>query len=262
MTLNQYEVGTTITLETALLDDTGVLYNPTTISGMVLSPNGTEDFYAVNTLGSGLFYFKYKITSEGEYTYSFISETPLTDLTTVDSGFFIGIKYDSSELDYLIPQLRDHLGDRDSRTYSTDFLRQILFSAFKALLPRWQYKYLIDSNNHIYRNTSGCIGEFKLPEPPVIQIFDERPIILQASIMIKSGSIYTSSSSNSFSSWRDDELSYSNIESGKSLQESLKNDIDELNNLLPLRTNKLVRTRRQSLPGFTDSVWNYIEGDN
>lgn len=245
MALNQYEVGTTVLLETTITDENGTKYNPTTISGMIQTPGGASTYYAVSSTATGEFWFKYLITEEGEYTYTFFSETPISDVTTFDSGFFIGIEYTSSSLDYLIPQLRDHLGDRDAKTYSTDFLRQQLFSAFKALVPRWQYRYSIDALDVITRNPDVT---FVFAEPPTIQKFDERPIILMASIIVKRGLLQ--SSSLGFGSWRDDEISYSNIEGSRVLKESLAMDMEELETILPSRTRKLSKASKQSLPGF------------
>ncbi len=246
MAQSTYEVGTTILLETDITDTNGNLIDPTTISGMVQSPTSTT-YYTALTTEVGKYYFRYKVLEEGEHTYAFVSETPSIGLTTHDSGFFIAIRYESGVLDYLIPQLRDHLGDRASGQFTTDFLRQSLLNAFKALIPRWRYKYVIDANDVISRSQEQ-IEDFVFAEPPIIQKFDERPIILQAAIVIKRGILQFNALS--LGSWRDDEISYSNIAGGDALLKSINADEKELEELLPARSRKLAKANKQSLPGF------------
>lgn len=194
---------------------------------------------------------------------------------TTTSGYEVSYP---SDLDYLIGPLRAHLGDVQSPfTFSDALLRRTLVDAVKALSHRWQFRYKISAAGTIgelnytasgidynYYSVSRNTTKYTFidTEPPVIQISDERAIILQASIIIKSGNLHASSANSSFGSWRDDELSYSNIESGKSFQTSLSDDRLELDSLLPSRARKLARTDRQSLGGFTSSVGNYYEGSD
>lgn len=192
---------------------------------------------------------------------------------TTTSGYEVAYP---SDLDYLIGSLRAHLGDVQSPyTFSDELLRRALVDAVKALSFRWQSRYTISATGtigalnytasgldynyySISRNTVKYI--FIDSEPPVIQIGDELPIILQASIIIKSGNLYLGSAAGRFGSWRDDELSYSNIASVTSYRTSLEDDKAKLDEVLPPRTGKLARPSRQSLPGFSSSIGNYYEG--
>lgn len=172
-----------------------------------------------------------------------------------------------SDLDYLLGSLRVHLGDVTSPfTHSDGYLRKALVDGFKALGKRWQRRYTIvasgymlasgmDYGYYLVSRTTNYV--FPETEPPVIQLEDERPIVLSAAIAIKRGQLQVMSPN--LGSWKDDEISQSNIESGKALQLSLALDVEELESLLPSRAKKLARASKQSLPGF-DFAHNYMEG--
>jgi hypothetical protein len=168
-----------------------------------------------------------------------------------------------SALDYLLGALRMHLGDVTSPyQFSDGFLRKSLVDAFKSLDKRWQRRYDIVPSGTLESGISVVSGidynyygiartmdyVFTDVEPPVIQVEDERPIVLMAAIVIKRGLLQKNALD--FGSWRDDEISFSNIEGGKALQESLKLDVSELESILPSRARKLARASKQSLPGF------------
>lgn len=137
--------------------------------------------------------------------------------------------YKTSNLEGLISSLRVQIGDTAATpTYSDEMLHSILRDAVQALMRRWHGKYYVDVEGVVYRNPS-CT--FNFSSPPVIQGEDIRPIVLQASIMIKQGQKFANS--GDVVSWKDDEISYSNLESGRLLSSSLTEDISELNTLLP-----------------------------
>jgi|SRR3972149_1754796 len=158
----------------------------------------------------------------------------------------------SSNLDYLIEDLRLHLGDTDSTAYRyTDaWLLTSLVAAVKGLRRWWNSKYLIDTDNDVYRNT---IANFIDDSPPIVQTMDERPIILMASIIIKGGSL--ESSSWNLGHWRDNEISYSNIQGGKSREYSLDKDVKELETILVPPNKKLRASQKRSLPGYQNSLF-------
>lgn len=172
-----------------------------------------------------------------------------------------------SDLDYLMGSLRVHLGDLNSPyTYSDGFLRKALIDGFKALGKRWQRRYTIvasgymvasgyDYGYYLVSRTSNY--SFAEAEPPVILLEDERAVVLSASIAIKRGQLQNMAAN--LGSWKDDEISQSNIESGKAVQLSLTLDVDELEMLLPSRSRKLAKASKQSLPGF-DFIHNFYEG--
>lgn len=128
-------------------------------------------------------------------------------------------------LDYLIPTLRLHLGDTDpaSYRYVDGWIRVALVSGVKALQRWWGDRYLIDTTNNVERGTSYT---FLYTDPPIIQDVDERPLILMAAILIKSGSL--ESNSWNVGSWKDAEIAVSNIEGNKAKQFGLGLDWEEL----------------------------------
>lgn len=152
-----------------------------------------------------------------------------------------------SNLEELITPLRIQIGDtvKASEVYEDDILHEILRHAVNALMPRWSNKYYIDNDGVATRND---LWTYKFSSPPEVQRSDHRVIVLQASIMIKSGTQF--SSSGDAVSWRDEEFSYSNIESAKQKSSALKNDVDELEGLLPKK--KLAQPVYGRLHGYTD----------
>lgn len=152
-------------------------------------------------------------------------------------------------LAYLISQFRRHLSDYTvPYTYDDTILSGFLFDGFKALGHRWNNKYFVatvDSvSNLIIRNENSYLFDFS--EPPVIQGQDERAIILQASIIIKSSTKW--SESGSAVNWKDDEISYSNVQSAIQRGSTLNDDTKELNELFPV---KLAQSRSGRLYGWT-----------
>lgn len=154
----------------------------------------------------------------------------------------------TTDLTEYIPRLRLHLGDNgDPATYRyTDgWLETALMCAVEALMPRWNYKYLLNDLDEAYRNLSIV---FLFPEPPVVERGDIWPIVIQASIVIKSGSL--ENMSWNFSSWRDAEISYSNLEGSRSKDASLNRDIELLDTMLPERGKRLATPIKGHLPGY------------
>lgn len=158
-----------------------------------------------------------------------------------------------TNLDYLIDGLRLHLGDTTvgSYRYTDEWLRTSLVGAVKALMRWWNAKYLI--NNTTYnaeRNTSKWT--YSYADPPLLQHDDEYPIILMASIVIKSGSL--ENVSWNLGRWRDAEISYSNIATGNTKDTSILRDWRFLELILTPPTRKLKRSLKGSLPGFQENT--------
>jgi hypothetical protein len=153
----------------------------------------------------------------------------------------------TQNLQVYIERLRLHLGDKvpGSYRYTDDWLLVALYCAIEALMARWNYKYLLNTANEVYRNPH---HDFLFPEPPVIQRADLRPIVLQAAIIVKEGSL--EDMSWNFASWRDAEISYSNLEGSRSKDRSLQRDLDELDTILPWRSKRLAVPKKGHLPGY------------
>ena len=157
----------------------------------------------------------------------------------------------TTDLDYLIDYLRIHLGDTGSTfTYSNDTLKLVLLAGLKMLMPRWNSRYVPTYNSttenwDVARSTTDVFTHIS---PPIIQYGDERPILLAAAIALKSGLIYTVGSNAV--SWRDDEVSFSNMTGAKIQEASLLRDWEELNKLVPERRQRLARAKKGELLGY------------
>jgi hypothetical protein len=156
---------------------------------------------------------------------------------------------ETTTLAYLIPQLRRQLSDfTEPYTYTDIVLSGFLLDSIKALGNRWNNRYrvaIVESVSDLVIR-SGDTYLFNYSEPPVIQYQDERAVVLQASILIKSSTKW--SESGSAVTWRDDEISYSNLESARQRSSTLQDDIAELDKLFPI---KLAKARMGRLYGWT-----------
>lgn len=155
--------------------------------------------------------------------------------------------------DYLIENLRVHLWDIDPANYryADEWLRTAIVHAIKNLQTWWNYKYLINETTYdSYRNTA---IPFLFPEPPIIEQGDERPIVLMASIIIKEGTLENSAWTTG--SWKDAEISYSNISGADLKQKSLAKDWEELTSLLKVPQKRLAGVTKGTLPGYLNNQW-------
>ena len=154
-----------------------------------------------------------------------------------------------TDLDYLVTALRLHLWDINiPSVYTDNMLKYCLIAGLKVLMPRWNSRYVPTESATAWTVSRSTEDIFSQEAPPTIQYGDERPIVLAASIAFKSGKIYTSSWETM--SWKDDEVSFSNITGGKMAQESLLRDITDLKDMVPDRGKRLGRSTKQSLLGF------------
>ncbi len=154
-----------------------------------------------------------------------------------------------TNLDYLITDLRLHLGDiTEPYRYTTAWLRTSLVMSVKALMRWWNYKYLIDTDYNAARNPHVL---YLFSSPPLIEYGDEYPIILMASIIIKEGSLEESAWNTG--SWRDAEIAYSNIEGNKAKTTSLKQDWATLENILKIPQKRLAQSKKGSTPGYLNN---------
>jgi hypothetical protein len=133
--------------------------------------------------------------------------------------------------------LRLHIGDIDavSPRYLDEWLRVALVSALKSLQRWWRIRYTIDSTTYIVSRYVNSL--FTEDAPPIIAQSDEEPIILMASILIKSGILQDNSWS--IGTWRDAEIYVSNVEGGKLKDASLKADNTRLLEILKPPTKRL-----------------------
>lgn len=154
------------------------------------------------------------------------------------------MSFKRSNLEELVFPLRIQIGDIGAiATFSDERLHDFLRMSVADLMRRWNDKYYIDNDGVVHRNPNIT---FEWSNPPEIQHKDRRPIVLQASVMIKGGLRF--SGSGSTVTWRDEEISFSNVEAARQMGSSLQDDIAELNALLPKQ--KLAYPVYGDLPGW------------
>jgi len=151
----------------------------------------------------------------------------------------------------LLPRLRLQLGDINSTAYQylDAWLLVALQASVESLQKWWNYKYVFNATTEALERNSTI--DFLFPDPPLIEDGDIRPIILMASLIIKSGTLQNSAWTAG--SWRDAEISYSNIEGSRLRQESMQKDWDELTSILKVPQRKLIGAYKSSLPGYKDN---------
>lgn len=156
------------------------------------------------------------------------------------------------DITYLIPRLRMAVGDGDESRYTDEWLETSLIASVENLQKWWNYKYLLDSNSQVYRNPN---IKFLFSQPPVVEGADNRPIVLMASILIKTGQL--ENLSWNLGAWRDAEISYSNIESGRRKDKGLDRDWRELTSILKPPQKRLASAGKGHLPGYLGSSNEY-----
>lgn len=158
----------------------------------------------------------------------------------------------TKSLDYLIPYVRLRVGDTNSAAYRylDEWIMQALTLAVKNLQKFWNFKYITSDGGVVYRNPS--ITEFLFDESyGVIEDKDENVIVLMASIIMLEGSL--ENSAWDAVSWKDAEISFSNLEQFRSRDASLKRMIDELYSLIKPPTKRLAWVKGYPLQGFKDN---------
>lgn len=160
-----------------------------------------------------------------------------------------------ADLDYLMPSLRLTIGDINPAAYryTDEWLSSALYSSMYTMLPWFKYKYTVDSTTLVVTRNPENLNLFVFDEPPVIELQDERPIILMAAIIVLEGSL--ENYSWNLASWRDAEISYTNLDSGRIKSENLKRLWAELNSLILPPTKRLAKTVKGSLPGYINNPW-------
>jgi len=160
-----------------------------------------------------------------------------------------------TNLDDLISFVRLRIGDLTTPyRYLDSWIRTALVAGVDKLSKWLNFKYLLDSNFNIYRNPS-AMGVFIFPEDTfgIIEPGDKDAIILIASIILLEGSL--ENSAWNFQSWRDSEISYSNLEQSRTRNDILKSLWDELYKTLKPPTKKLARAIKGNLPGFKGNIF-------
>ncbi len=157
-------------------------------------------------------------------------------------------------IDYLIDQVRLEVGDLDPSKYRylDEWITLSLIVAVRTLSRRWESKYKITNDGEIRRNVNTTTFEFTEAEEGVVQQKDERLIVVQAALIMLEGSL--ESSAWNIGSWRDAELSVSNIESGKLRSDHISSLHHELDSILKPAGKRLMKSKKNS--HFKDFYYN------
>lgn len=157
-------------------------------------------------------------------------------------------------LDPLIDGLRLRIGDIVPATYKylDEWLRTSLVASAKTLSKWFNFKYLIDSSNNIYRNPNYTFI-FDEATYGIIEPGDEQAIIIMASIIVLGGSL--ENASWDAASWRDAEISFSNLEQFRTRGGNLARLWDELLSYIKPPMKRLAYPRKGTLPGYKNNPW-------
>jgi hypothetical protein len=152
----------------------------------------------------------------------------------------------TESVEYLIPTLRLKIGDINSATYRymDEWLVVALIASVRSLERYWGSKYIITEGGAITRNTGYTNFEFEESEG-VIQRKDEHIIVTKAALIILEGSL--ENSAWAIGSWKDAEISVSNIEAGKLRTETLRNLRTELDSLIKSPMKRLTKGSRATI---------------
>lgn len=176
-----------------------------------------------------------------------------------------------TNLDIYITDVRLYVGDiTEPYVYSDSVVMTALVNAVKYLGPRWDNKYLIYGSgikisdngseytvgvpqgqcnipnttleNDVFRN---CHVTFNSYSPPIVEQSDSVAIVLAASYLLRRAS---ATSSYTGLSWSTPDLSFSNIQSAKTLQEYIAQDLAALNAFFAVKLGRM--QIGQLLPAF------------
>jgi hypothetical protein len=160
------------------------------------------------------------------------------------------------DLTNLIPMVRLKIGDTDPDSYRyTDEWIELSMKAGVQSLGLWMnYKYLLDENDDVIRNPNKSYN-FDVATYGVIEPGDNILIVLMASYILLEGSF--ENSAWDLVSWKDAEISYSNLQSGKHRNDNLNRMWAEIEAYLLPPTKKLAFSKKSHLQGFRRNRYEY-----
>lgn len=177
----------------------------------------------------------------------------------------------TTNIDYMIDQVRLRLGDFDGTAYSDTLVRTALISAIKYLQKRWRSKYqVVTSGTYTGDNSSAPSGyaqantidgmayiplgldnndvfrnpyiTFNSTEPPVIEQNDEDAIVLATAYIVHLAKLTNSSST--FVSWSTEDIRYTNTTAANTMRAVLETLQTELNTVFATRIAQPVVSRQ------------------
>jgi hypothetical protein len=157
------------------------------------------------------------------------------------------------DIGYLITMVRFKIGDTDPLAYRylDSWLRVALISAVKFLERWWRSRYYVTDAGLVYRNQYLAFDTDE--NERVIETMDEYIIALTAAFLTLQGALENSAWSTV--SWKDAEISFTNLEGGRIRDKNVDRLWNELQSFLLPPTKKLARATKGSLPGYKNNQW-------
>lgn len=164
--------------------------------------------------------------------------------TSIDS--FLVEDGTETSIEYLLPMLRLRIGDINpaSYRYMDEWLVLSLIASVRSLERYWDSKYHITDGGVITRDEDYEYFTFE-EEDGIVQTMDEIIIVLKASLIVLQGTL--ENNAWDLGSWRDAEISYSNIASGNVRSDTLKRLQSELDAYLKSPMKRLVGSYRETI---------------
>jgi hypothetical protein len=156
----------------------------------------------------------------------------------------------SGVIEELIPYVRVKIGDFSSPyRYESDWIRSAIRAASITLQQYLHNKYLLDEDtDDIIRNTEYSPWYYAESQSGVLEYQDKNLYIVMSAIIMLQGDL--ENNAWNLASWKDFEISYTNMESGRTQSKILDNLWNELYSLITPPTKRLAQPRKSSLPGF------------
>jgi hypothetical protein len=176
--------------------------------------------------------------------------------TEILTGSIILLDETRIGIEYLTPMLRLKMGDTNpaSYRYADDWMKTALITAVRFLERWWNSRYTISDMGVVERSP------YALYQTPVstrvIETADEYIIVLAASFLTLQGALENSAWDTV--SWKDAEISYTNLESGRIRDKNVDRLWTELEAYLIPPSKRLARAQKGTLPGFVGNSYERI----
>jgi len=161
-----------------------------------------------------------------------------------------------TELEYLIPMVRLRIGDINpiSYRYLDEWVKMSLIASVESLQLWWRGRYNVTRDGIVTRDEDYTYFETPVSEG-VIEQKDEYIIVLMAAYLLLSGSL--ENSAYNVQSWRDNEISFSNLEGGRIRGDNVARLWNELLAYMTPPSKRLARPKKGSLWGYKGNTYEH-----
>ncbi len=193
-------------------------------------------------------------TMKGNFYKIEVTDAALIETQVLTGNLFL-LDETKVGVDYLIPMVRLRIGDTNALSYRylDEWVKTSLITGIKSLENWWRGRYTVTNEGIVSRTTDTLYTFGTALSEGVIEQKDEYVIVLMAAYLLLSGSLENSAYSTQ--SWRDNEISFSNLESGRMRDSNLKRLWDEIMNFLTPPSKRLARARKGDLWGYKGNIF-------